>query len=60
MDVMKQVTKSTKAGKEGSFIQCPKCNGIMGIGHFDFSALICLHCKKEIEKTEFKYCQDKF
>lgn len=48
----KPVGKYTRAGKNGRIVICPKCNGILKLYHFAFSAIVCLHCHKEIEKYD--------
>ena len=33
-------------------IQCPHCDETLTIYHMDWSAIVCLHCKEEINKEE--------
>jgi hypothetical protein len=31
---------------------CPLCNAVFSLHHFEFESIICLYCKKEINKSE--------
>tara|TARA_R100001129_G_scaffold178248_1_gene153845 strand:+ start:588 stop:818 length:231 start_codon:yes stop_codon:yes gene_type:complete len=34
-------------------LYCPKCIKKITVAHLEWSALICIHCKKEITKNQF-------
>ena len=34
-------------------LTCPECIKELNLVHLDFYALVCIHCKKEVRKTEF-------
>jgi len=50
---MNKVTNHTRAGRDGKTIYCPNCNEAHHMGHFSWSAFVCVNCKAEVEKTEF-------
>ena len=33
-------------------IQCPHCDETLTVYHLDWSGIVCLHCKEEINKEE--------
>jgi len=35
-------------------IQCPHCDETLTVQHMDWSAIVCLHCKEEINIEEIK------
>lgn len=51
---IKKVDKYTRAGKNGRIIICPKCNNDTTVYHFSWSALTCQHCKKDVDKYNWK------
>ena len=48
------VTKYTRAGKNGKQIVCPECDNIQTVYHFGWSALTCHKCKQSVYKYEWK------
>ena len=48
------VTKYTRAGKNGKQIVCPECGSIRRIYHFNFSGLVCPQCKQSVDKYSWK------
>ena len=48
------VTKYTRAGKNGKQIVCPECDNIRTVYHFNFSGLTCPECKESIDKYEWE------
>ena len=48
------VTKYTRAGKNGRAIVCPQCNNYSRVYHFAWSALGCLDCNHLIDKYEWR------
>ena len=44
------VTKSTRASKNGKLIICPQCNSHARVFHFSWSALVCIHCDATVNK----------
>ena len=34
-------------------LTCPECIKELNLVHLDWYALVCIHCKKEVRKTEF-------
>jgi len=53
---MKQpnVTKYTRAGREGKCIECPDCQNQAVVWHFAWSALTCSECETSYPKYEWK------
>ena len=47
------VTKSTRASKQGKLIICPQCNSHSRVFHFSWSALTCQCCRDSIDKPEW-------
>ena len=48
------VTRYTRAGKNGKQIVCPECGSIRRIYHFNFSGLVCPQCKQSVDKYSWK------
>ena len=48
------VTRYTRAGKNGKQIVCPECGSIRRIYHFNFSGLVCPQCKQAVAKYDWK------
>ena len=48
------VTKYTRAGKNGKQIVCPECDNIRTVYHFNFSGLTCPECKQSVDKYSWK------
>jgi len=38
---------------KGSFLTCPHCKQDTHVGHFEWVALVCLNCKKEVKLGEW-------
>ena len=49
----KQVTKHTRASRNGKQITCPQCNTTTTVYHFSWSALGCQHCGSMVDKYEW-------
>jgi len=49
----KPVTKYTRAGQHGKYLQCPKCQSVRTIYHFSWSGLTCPDCKESIDKLDW-------
>ena len=47
------VTKSTRASKNGKLIICPQCNNYARVYHFSWSALSCIHCDADVNKNDW-------
>ena len=48
------VTRYTRAGKNGKQIVCPECDNIRTVYHFNFSGLTCPECKQSVDKYSWK------
>ena len=48
------VTRYTRAGKNGKQLVCPECDNIIRIYHFSFSGLTCPQCKQSVDKYDWK------
>ena len=48
------VTRYTRAGKNGKQLVCPECGSIRRIYHFNFSGLTCPQCKQSVAKYDWK------
>ena len=48
------VTRYTRAGKNGKQLVCPECGSIRRIYHFNFSGLVCPQCKQSVDKYSWK------
>ena len=48
------VTRYTRAGKNGKQIVCPECDNIRTVYHFNFSGLTCPECKQSVDKYRWK------
>jgi len=46
----KEVTRYTRAGKDGKLIVCPACRAIAMVYHFSWSGLKCKECKAYVAK----------
>ena len=47
------VTKYTRAGREGKWITCPQCSQTARVFHFSWSALSCISCRQSINKPDW-------
>ncbi len=47
------VKKTSRTGKYGKLIQCPKCNHVKTIYHLSWSALGCQGCDDMIDKYDW-------
>ena len=47
------VKKTSRTGKYGKLIQCPKCNHVKTIYHLSWSALCCRGCDGVIDKYDW-------
>lgn len=50
---LKMVNSHTRAGAHGAEIECPECNCQVIVFHFSWSALVCVGCGAEVEKTNW-------
>ena len=48
------VTRYTRAGKNGRAIVCPECKSVRTVYHFNFSGLTCPECKESVGKYEWE------
>ena len=48
------VTRYTRAGKNGKQIVCPECDNIRTVYHFNFTGLTCPQCKQSVDKYSWK------
>ena len=48
------VTRYTRAGKNGKQLVCPECDNIIRVYHFSFSGLTCPKCKQSVDKYSWK------
>ena len=48
------VTRYTRAGKNGKQLVCPECGSIRRIYHFNFTGLTCPQCKQSVDKYDWK------
>ena len=48
------VSKSTRASKNGRLIICPQCNNEARVYHFSWSALMCQQCETYVNKSDWK------
>ena len=48
------VTRYTRAGKNGRAIVCPECKSVRTVYHFNFSGLTCPQCKQSVDKYSWK------
>ena len=51
--MLKNVNRYTRAGKFGKTIICPECDNKARVFHFSWSALTCLNCNHDVNKTDF-------
>ena len=49
----KPITRYTRAGRNGKKLQCPKCQSIRTIYHFNFTGLVCPDCKESVDKYDW-------
>jgi len=48
------VTRYSRCKKYiGANIKCPQCCKTLTVYHFSWSALMCIHCKKMVDKYDF-------
>jgi len=47
------VTRYTRAGRDGKLIECPCCYQPSRVYHFAWSALTCAHCEESVNKTDW-------
>ena len=50
---LKPVTRYTRAGHNGREIMCPECKEWGTVYHFNWYALTCISCEKDINKEEW-------
>ena len=48
------VTKSTRASKQGKLIICPQCNSYARVFHFSWCSLNCIHCDANVNKLDWR------
>ena len=48
------VTRYTRAGKNGKQIVCPECDNIRRVYHFNFTGLTCPQCKQSVAKYDWE------
>ena len=48
------VSKYTRAGKNGRAIICPQCNNYARVYHFGWSSLNCIHCDASVNKSDWR------
>ena len=48
------VNKYTRAGKNGRAIVCPQCNNYSRVYHFAWSAISCIHCDTNVNKSDWR------
>ena len=48
------VTRYTRAGREGKCIECPNCQNQAVVWHFAWSALTCSECETSHDKYDWK------
>ena len=48
------VTRYTRAGREGKCIECPECQNQAVVWHFAWSALTCTECEVSYPKYDWK------
>ena len=53
-----RLKKYAKAGKYGKDLFCPYCNHKHTVYHFSWSALVCHHCNRTIEKLDWWVSSD--
>ena len=50
---IKHVNRYTRAGYNGKYITCPKCQQSNKVFHFSWSALTCLCCREDVNKEDW-------
>ncbi len=53
-----RLKKYAKAGKYGKDLFCPHCNHQHRVYHFSWSALVCHHCHRTVEKLDWWVSSD--
>ena len=48
------VSKSTRASKNGKLIICPQCNNEARVYHFAWSAITCINCGADVNKLDWR------
>ena len=48
------VTRYTRAGKNGKQLVCPECKSVRTVYHFNFSGLTCPECKESVGKYDWE------
>ena len=48
------VSKSTRASRQGKMIICPECEYKQFVYHFSWSALNCIHCDASVNKLDWR------
>ena len=54
----KPVTKHTRAKRDGSLLLCPECKKTNRIYHFSWAAIVCLNCKAEVNKYDWRIANE--
>ena len=49
------VTKHTRAGSQGKFIQCPRCGKWKRVWAFDWDWTRCPACQEVVQKFDWRY-----
>jgi ribosomal protein S27E len=53
LEVFIPIKPTSRTGKWGRDIKCPRCNHIESIHHFAWSALQCTSCKQMVDKYDY-------
>ena len=53
-----RLKKNARAGKYGKDLFCPYCNHKHTVYHFSWSALVCHHCNRTVEKLDWWVSSD--
>ena len=48
------VSRFTRASKQGKLIICPQCDSYARVFHFSWSALNCIHCDASVNKLDWR------
>jgi len=54
----KPVTKHTRAKRAGTLLLCPECKKTNRIYHFSWVAIVCLNCKAEVNKYDWRIANE--
>ena len=54
----KPVTKHTRAKRDGTLLLCPECKETNRIYHFSWAAIVCLNCKAEVNKYDWRIANE--